>query len=229
MDRVEQHRFQAMLNEFRRLRLITPLTRDIAEAMNWNCRKREDGWFMAGMKQLAGMARGCCRDTVNEAIKALEKLGCLLKERTRVWCARLGSWVQGKNIYRLVLLSESEIPTPDSSKNPSSFLLQKEVAHEREAEEPCATPPSGDARTVEDTGPGEGTEIPSDRGTQPGRTEGSGVVADEHDSARQIYRAPHDGMRADAARRGQRTVQQDLAELAAWRREINLIRGHILA
>jgi hypothetical protein len=135
MDRAQQDALQDWINEARRTRLITPLCRDIAEAMIWKCRKREDGRFMAGYKALAGMARGCCRDTAIAAVTVLQRIGFLAKEHTRAWCGRFK--VQGKNIYRLVLppRPESENPTPDSSQNLDSFLLEKEVAHEQESEE----------------------------------------------------------------------------------------------
>ena len=125
MDRARQNALQDWINEARRTRLITPLCRDIAEAMIWKTRKRPDGAFMAGYKALAGMARGCCRDTAIEAVTVLQRIGFLAKERTRVWCAALCKWVQGKNVYRLIspTFSESEKPTPDSSENPDSFLL----------------------------------------------------------------------------------------------------------
>jgi hypothetical protein len=38
MDRAQQDALQDWINEARRTRLITPLCRDIAEAMIWKCR-----------------------------------------------------------------------------------------------------------------------------------------------------------------------------------------------
>ena len=154
MDRARQNALQDWINEARRTRLITPLCRDIAEAMIWKCRKRPDDAFMAGYKALAGMAMGCCRDTVIQAVATLERIGFLAKERTRVWCAALCKWVQGKNVYRLVsqVFSESEKPTPDSSENPDSFLLNKEVADEQEEAEAAEADPQRDPAAETENG-----------------------------------------------------------------------------
>jgi hypothetical protein len=140
MTRAEQGTLQQYLRDLRESREITPLCRDVGEAMIWHCRKRDDGCFQVGFRQLAGMAKGCCRDTAIEAVKRLREIGFVTREKTRVWCAALHKWVTGKNVYKLMLpvVSESEIPTGIPSKD-LSFLLKKEVAHERDASEPCRT------------------------------------------------------------------------------------------
>jgi hypothetical protein len=182
MDRARQDTLQDWINEARRLGIITPLCRDFAEAMVWKCRKRDDGSFMAGYKALAGMARGC-RDSAIQAVSVLQRVGFLAKERTRVWCAALHKWVQGKNVYRLIApgFSESENPTPDSSKNPDSFLLEKEVAHEREAadaqHDPAVEPEMG-ALSPDGTGTrglADGGESQRPAESRSGRVGGTGV------------------------------------------------------
>ena len=59
---------------------------------------------MAGYKARSPAWRGVVAGTraAIQAVTVLEHLGFLAKERTRVWCAALGKWVQGKNVYRLM-------------------------------------------------------------------------------------------------------------------------------
>jgi hypothetical protein len=173
MTRAEQGVLQQYLRDLRERREITPLCRDVGEAMIWHCRKRADGCFQVGFPQLAGLAKGCCRDTAIEAVRRLREIGFVVREKTRVWCAALHKWVTGKNVYRLTLpvVSESEIPAGSPSKD-FSFLLEKEVAHEREAEEPCRTPGKPDADR-----PPEISESHCVAGIPAGGEEGMGDVA----------------------------------------------------
>lgn len=137
MTRAEQGLLQQFINELRADRRITPLDRDVAEAMIWKCRKREDGLFQVAQARLAGMARGCSVRNLQRTLHRLAKVGFLAWEQTRVWVASLFKWVRGTSVYRL--FSNCQNGSGCTSQKVSSFLLEKEVAHEREAEKPCRT------------------------------------------------------------------------------------------
>lgn len=187
MQRAEQDQLQTFVNEMRKTRAITPLCRDLAEAMIWKCRKQPDGSFMAGYKALAAMTKGCCRDTAIQAVAVLRRIGFLVKEKTRVWCAALQKWVQGKNVYRLISpgFSESEFPTPSTSKSLDSLLtfLPLETKEEaREGEHAAALLPiSPDSVTVIHhecaSSPAPGAVSPDEPGEEaPDRGDGASAV-----------------------------------------------------
>jgi len=124
MEKAIQQQVQLDINALRQSRRITPLGRDVAEALLWKTRKREDGWFQIGFRQIAGMAKGCSRDTAIEAVKRLVALGRLVKQSTFVWISEWRIWRQGKNVYRWIVCEspESENPTANPSKKEDSSV-----------------------------------------------------------------------------------------------------------
>jgi hypothetical protein len=96
-----------------RNRDITRAARDVYEQLlAW---QRVDGTTEATLAALK-LALEIGSDQLQRALNLLIEQGMLLKRKTRVWFAKLGRWVQGTNVYTVLLPSESRGRTTRLSK-----------------------------------------------------------------------------------------------------------------